>query len=129
MRQPLPQGDVALVDLDVATLAQVLEDAAHPLARGAHPVGDVLPGEGIVNHPHLTLAVLPVAAFANTQAPPEQPFLEALTGKLVNVTQYDGSPGKNCTPQGAITDCQGLVVSQNSPSSICHFINGVWICF
>jgi hypothetical protein len=51
------------------------------------------------------------------------------TGKLVNVTQHDGSPGKNCAPQGAITDCQGLVVSQNSPSSICHLINGVWYCF
>jgi hypothetical protein len=51
------------------------------------------------------------------------------TGKIVNATRYDGSPGYNRTPQGAITDCQALVVSQNSPSSICYLINGVWYCF
>jgi hypothetical protein len=50
-------------------------------------------------------------------------------GKRNNVTRYDSSPGNNRTPQGAITDCQSLVVSRNSPSSVCRLIDGVWYCF
>jgi hypothetical protein len=51
------------------------------------------------------------------------------TGKIVNATRQDGSPGNNRTPQGAITDCQALVVSQSSPSCVYHLINGVWYAF
>jgi hypothetical protein len=51
------------------------------------------------------------------------------TGKLVNATRYDGSPGNNRAPQGGITDCQGFVVAQSSPSCIYHQIGGVWYCF
>jgi len=51
------------------------------------------------------------------------------TGKIVNATQYDGSPGEFREPQGKITDSQSIVVSQNSPYCISYQINNVWYTF
>jgi hypothetical protein len=51
------------------------------------------------------------------------------TGKLVNVTRHDGSPGESRVPQGTITDCHAIVLTQNSPTCVWHLINGVWYCF
>lgn len=51
------------------------------------------------------------------------------TGKLVNATRADGSPGDYKAPQGPVTDCQAFVVSQSSPSCIYIQINGVWYLF
>jgi len=51
------------------------------------------------------------------------------TGSVVNATRHDGSPGEYKAPQGAITDCQAFVVSQNSPSCIYIKIGGVWYLF
>jgi hypothetical protein len=46
------------------------------------------------------------------------------TGKLVNVTRYDGSPGQNRV-HGAITDCHGLVVPTTAHPAFTIF-EGVW---
>jgi len=55
--------------------------------------------------------------------------IDEKTGKIVNVTDENDSPGDTSGPVGTITDSVSIVVTKKNPTCFNVLINNVWHTF